>query len=77
MLFVLAILMLVLIVVIFLLILCLIRLGQLGVVVLLYHCTHYPTRGGHSERGIAAGMFALNFNIIDSAIGWGSATAPS
>ena len=39
--------------------------------------THYPTRGGHSERGIAAGMFVLNFNIIDSAIGWGSSAALS
>ena len=31
-----------------------------GVVVLLYHCTHYACRGGHSSNGTICGAFFVS-----------------
>ena len=45
-------------------------LGHIGIVVLLYHCTHYASRGGCSDRGNGTGTFFVLANGETSWFDW-------
>ena len=41
-----------------------------GIVVLLYHCTHYTVRGGCSDRGVICGVFFIAASAGTDSAGW-------
>ena len=48
-----------------------------GTLVLLYHCTHYPLRGGTSSAGVDCGVFYINARTPASDTGWSRGAALS